>query len=709
MQRETHENEREYIRKTVVGISPTWWKVKTSRLLASATCVSLALAACGGNGGGDPASTATPSTPAAAPQSLEATAALAAKSTTIPLAMSLKMNTSGLSSDTPVDRFIIKYKSGTPERGSILEVQSRLARLAGALPAKAHHLRRMGTASDVVTTERKLTRTEAKAFMRAIASDPDVEYVEPDTPMSGASAPNDPLYSSQWGLRSDRDPGQSTVGIRAEGAWTMASGAGVAIGLVDNGVTSHSDLDANILPGYDFTTRGGDGKNTGVAPRSTCSVKWHGTHIAGVMAAVTNNGAGIAGVAPNAKVVSARALDGCANGSLSDVADAILWAAGGTVQGVPPNAHPTKVINASLGGYGSCSATLQAAIDYAAGRGAVVVVAAMNDANDAAKYQPANCRNVITVGNSSRSGIRYYDSNYGAVVDIAAPGDWILSTYNDGTTTPAAESYSNQNGTSMSAPMISGVVALAQSVAPKPLSAAEMRTLIQQKAQPFSAGFDWSRPLGAGIVDATATITAAQAGEIPAAADFRCSQSSAGMLVTCADLSTARGTTSIKSWVWNLGWRDPDDMVRTQSVNPYYNYEYPGIYNIRLTVTDSKGAVSTMTQPFTVVAPAVTELSSNVPVKFSANYFVQKFFLLDVPIGVKTLTFTLSPASYSDLGTLYLRAGSPTTLNADCQSVFVRGGAATCTISNPAPGTYYGTVNPNSDLTNVTILATYTK
>lgn len=70
---------------------------------------------------------------------------------------------------------------------------------------------------------------------------------------------------------------------------------------------------------------------------------------------------------------------------------------------------------------------------------------------------------------------------------------------------------------------------------------------------------------------------------------------------------------------------------------------------------------------------------------------------------------TLSPASYSDLGTLYVRANSPTTRNADCQSVFVRGGAATCTISNPAPGTYYGTVNPNSNLTDAAILATYTK
>lgn len=710
MQKQRQESERKISRETIGGIGLLWSGARTFRILAGAACVSLALAACGGHNESHSTSSDTPS-PTAAPQSLEMTAALAAKSTTVPLATSLKMNASSIGPDTQTDRFIVKYKTGTAERDATSAVQSRLNRLAGAFPSKARHQRRMGVGADVITTERKLSAKEAKAFMRAIASDPNVEYVEPDTPMSAASAPNDPLYSSQWGLGSNLDPGQTTVGIRAEGAWNKASGAGIVIGLVDSGVTSHSDLDANILPGgYDFTFygRGGDGKNTGLPPVAFCSAaQWHGTHVAGIMAALTNNGVGVAGVAPGAKVVSARVLDGCSRGALSDFADGIMWAAGGTVQGVPTNSHSAKVINASVGGYGSCSATLQAAIDYSTGRGAVVVVAAMNEANDAAKYQPANCRNVITVGNSARTGVRYYDSNYGPVVDIAAPGDWILSTYNSGTLTLGAESYSYQNGTSMSAPMVSGVVALAQSVAPVPLSAAEMRTLIQQNAQPFPAAFDWSRSLGAGIVDATATVTVARSGKIPAAADFKCSQS-VGMLVTCTDQSTARGA-PIKSWAWNLGFGDPVEMVRTQSVNPYHDYEYPGTYNITLAVTDSTGAVSRLSRPFTVIAPAVTELSSNVAVKFSANYFAQQFFSLDIPAGVKTLTFTLSPASYSDVGALYLRAGSPTTRNADCESVFVRGEAATCTISNPAAGTYYGTVNPNSNLKDVTILATYTK
>ncbi|MFM0074376.1 S8 family serine peptidase [Paraburkholderia sediminicola] len=700
MQDKRQKGGREYSREAVSGISPRWWKADTCRAIASTACISLALAACGENGS-DPTSRATPSTPAAAPRSLEATAELAAKSTVVPLAMSLKMNASSLSSDASVDRFIIKYKSGTPESGSAAAVQSRLDRLVGAFPSKPHHIRRTGVGSDVVTTERKLNVSDAKKFMRAIASDPDVEYIEPDVEMHGGMIPNDPYYSRQWGF-------SNQGGINAEGAWDIVDGSGVVIAMVDNGVTHHSDLDANLLPGIDVRMghRGnGDGFNPGITTE-TCPVEWHGTTVAGVLAAVTNNGSGIAGTAGGAKIVPVRALGACASGVLSDVADGITWAAGGSVPGIPDNKNPAKIVNVSIQGFGSCSATLQQAIDGATARGASVVAIAGNYERDASAIQPGNCKNVIVVGNVRQNGMRGYLSDYGSLVDIAAPGMSIWTTSNNGTSAPGPESYGYYNGTSLAAPFVSGVIALAQSVAPKPLTPLEMRALLMQNVHAFGPERP-DFPIGKGVLDANATVVAARSGKIPAVADFKCSQSG-GMLVTCTDLSTARGA-PIKTWAWNLGFGDPNDMVRTQSVNPYYDYEFPGIYNVALTVTDSTGAVSSLTRSFTVVAPAVTELSSNVPVKFSANYLVRKFFSLDVPVGVKTLTFTLSPASYSDVGTLYLRADSPTTRNADCQSVFVRSGAATCTVSNPAPGTYYGTVNPNSNLTDVTILANYAK
>ena len=701
MQKQRRKSKRYGSLITFAEIGVLWSEANARRVFASGACLSLslALAACGGDSRGDTTSETTPT--------LERAAALAAASSTVPLQSSLKLNVSGLSSDASNDRFIVKYKTGTAERGSTSAVQSRLDRLTNAFPAKARHVRRMGIGADVITTERKLNARDAKAFMRAMASDPDVEYVEPDTPMSVNMAPNDPDYEKQWGLTSNQKPGVITVGIRAEGAWDMANGAGTVIAMIDNGVTSHSDLNANILPGYDFTAnnRGGDGTNPGIATE-TCPVVWHGTHVAGIMAAQTNNGVGIAGIAPAAKVVPVRVMNACGRGFTSDVADGVTWAAGGSVSGVPSNAYPAKVINVSLGGAGSCGMTFQNAIDYAVSRGAVVVAAAGNDGNNAANFTPANCRNVISVGGSNRPGLKWVLSNYGQTVDIAAPGDSIWSTYNNGTAAPGTEGYTYMDGTSMAAPMVSGVIALAQSVAPTPLTSTEMRALLTQNVQPFPNGKP-DQPIGSGILDANATVIAARSGKIPAAADFTCSEATTIMQVTCKDLSTARGA-PIKSWAWNFGTGGPD-MVRTQSVAPYANYDYPGTYEITFTVTDSTGAVSRLTRPFQVIPPTLTDLSAGIPVTISAKNGDMQNYDLVVPPGVKSLTFTLSPGTTSQSATLYVRAGTPSSLRPDCESVMVRGGAATCTITNPVAGTYYGILSASTKLSGASLLATYTQ
>ncbi|MFM0027968.1 S8 family serine peptidase [Paraburkholderia madseniana] len=701
MNQKTDESVRNGSRRTTASISALRSKAGARYALACAACISLSLVlvACGGSNASDATSEAKE--PVAA-------AANAANSNTVPLQTALKMNTTSLSPDVSSDRFIIKYKTGTAERGAASAVQSKLNRLANAFPSKARHMRRMGIGADVVTTERKLTAKEAKAFMRAIASDPNVEYVEPDTEMSTTMVPNDPEYFRQWSLASNLKPTTPYPGIRAEGAWDIASGSGAVIAMVDNGVTSHSDLDANILPGYDFTAynRGGNGSNPGITTE-TCSVQWHGTHVAGIMAAPANNGLGIAGIASAAKVVPVRVLNGCGKGYTSDIADGIVWAAGGSVPGVPANAHPARIINVSLGGSGFCETTFQNAIDYAVSQGAVVAAAAGNDQASATNFEPANCRNVINVGGSNRYGARWIGSNFGAGVDIAAPADSIWSTYNSGTTAPGAEAYAFMNGTSMATPMVSAVIALAQSAAPSPLSAAEMRTLLSQNAQPFPTGQP-DRPLGQGILDANATVVAARSGKIPAAADFKCSEHTAVMQVSCTDLSTARGV-PIKSWSWNFGAGAPD-FTRTQSVNPTTNYDYPGIYEITLTVTDNTGAISRLTRPFQVLPPAITDISPNIPTTFSANPGDMRYFALDVPAGVKSLTFSLSPGANGETGTLYLRAGTPSLLRPDCGNAWTKGANAICTLSNPAPGTYYGIVSvPNSTVRGASILATYTQ
>ncbi|MFL9907794.1 S8 family serine peptidase [Paraburkholderia sp. RL17-337-BIB-A] len=637
------------------------------------------------------------------------------------LAMSMKMNTSSLAADASVDRFIVKYKTGTPERRSTSSVQARLDKLGSAFPSKARHLRRLGLGSDVVKTDRALNAIEAKAFMRAIASDPDVEFVEPDAVMNTGSAPNDPLYAKQWALSSNKTPGTTTAGIRAEGAWETANGAGVVIGVVDSGITSHSDLNANVLPGYEFTggtcsNRGGDGTQPANKPGENCNVMWHGTHVAGIMAAVTNNSIGIAGIAPAAKIVSVRTVRNCDGGYMSDMADGITWAAGGTVPDAPVNSNPAKVINISLYGWGACQTPLQDAIDYATSKGTVVVVIAGNYSTDASKVQPANCRNVITVGAINSDSTKWVSSDFGPTVDIAAPGNNIWSTYNDGKTAPGAEGYGLLGGTSQAAPMVSGVAALVQSIAPKPLTVAEVRTLIQQTAQSFMPQRP-DQPIGPGIVDATAAVQAAKSGKIPAAADFTCTQSPNLMQLTCKDLSTARGGVPIRSWSWNFGDGKPDTIV-TRSTNPVVDYDFPGTYQITLTTTDGNGAVSTTSLPVHVEALLVTDLGGDYVTQYGLRFALAKdevqYFSIDVPQGPRSLhvnsiwttTFNLKSASSKDVATLELKGGTASMVSPDCTSSVTGGVAATCVGYKVAGGqTWYARVTGKTAVADATIRA----
>lgn len=689
------EDERAYSGQAIDRTPRDWWK-RLSFLVATRTLIaslSLVLAACGdGISGG-----AATSDRSAAP----ATAGSAAGADPGASPLALKMISTDEDSEVSNDRFIVKYKSGSAEGRSASSVQPMLDRLAGGLPSRPHHSRRMGIGADVIITERKLSAREAKAFMRAIAADPDVEYVEPDRVMSVQMVPNDPEYARQWGLKSNLTPGVTTAGIRAEAAWDNASGSGVVIAMVDNGVTSHSDLNPNLLPGADLysSSRGtGDGSNPGST--QNCSV-WHGTHVAGIMSALTNNGNGIAGIAPASKLVSVRAMGPCGTGLTSDVADSIVWAAGGSVAGVPANAYPAKLINLSVNTAGACQASLQSAIDSAASRGAIVVVSAGNSSVDVANASPANCFNVVNVAATTTlsNGPRWSYSNFGDSVDVAAPGDNIWSTYNSGTGLPGAESYAYLSGTSMAAPMVTGVMALVQSVAPVPLGAAEMRTLLQQTVQPF-VGNQPDQPIGPGILDANAAVLAAKSGKIPAAADFECTQSKSTMMLTCVDHSTGRGA-RIAQWAWQLSSNGGPDMVRTQSVNPYASYEYAGTYMISLKVTDTNGVVSTLKRPFAVTAPAARDITGSVsPVTLNADYGSWDYYSVNVPQGAKSLTFTLTPGRATDVSTLYVRADSPTTLNAVCSSVMANNTPATCTIANPKPGIWYAISVDASQLSN---------
>lgn len=405
------------------------------------------------------------------------------------------------------------------------------------LNVKTNYVRTTSQKATVVTTSSKLTAEQAEKYMAALSSNASVASVEPDlmrrssarrqatsTLAKAASAsktqaavtPNDTLYPQQWNLHDAK-------GISTPEAWATTQGSGVTVAVIDSGIVKHPDLDANVLPGYDFITepsiaRDGNGRDAdptdqgnweeaGVcaAGSEASESNWHGTHVAGSIAAIMNNKRGIAGVAPNAKILPLRALGMC-GGYDSDIADAMVWAAGGTVEGVPANTHPAQIINLSLGGEGTCPATYSKAIAEVNKRGAILVVAAGNDDQDTSKIAPANCGGSIVVGSTNQKGQRSDFSNYGKIVDVSAPGDGIMSTVDLGTTVSTGAGYTEYDGTSMAAPQVAGIIALMKSVDPS-LTADRAKQVLKQSAKPLTCNVN---ACGAGIANAASALEVLQ-------------------------------------------------------------------------------------------------------------------------------------------------------------------------------------------------------
>jgi serine protease len=429
----------------------------------------------------------------------------------------------------PTDRLIVKYRAGSA--GAARADANVLAALQAAANQRGVQFgvqRRNAFGALVLKLDRRVDPAEAGALARALAAaDADVEYAEPDRILTIQFTPNDASYPSQWHYF------EATAGLNLPAAWDRSTGVGVRVAVIDTGYRPHADLAANLIGGYDFigdtfVANDGNGRDGDASDpcdavaAGECGIgdpasgsSWHGTHVAGTIAAVTHNGTGVAGVAFGAKVVPVRVLGKC-GGYTSDIADAIVWSAGGSVSGVPANAHPAQVLNLSLGGGGSCDTTTQTAINTARGLGAVVVVAAGNSSASAAGYTPASCSGVITVAATNRSGGRAYYSNYGSVVDVAAPGgdvrtsstNGILSTLNSGSGAPGADALAWYQGTSMAAPHVAGVVALMRAANPA-LTPDEVETRLKSSTRAFPATCS---QCGTGLVDANAAVTAAIGG-----------------------------------------------------------------------------------------------------------------------------------------------------------------------------------------------------
>ncbi|WP_263405649.1 S8 family peptidase [Chitinimonas arctica] len=345
------------------------------------------------------------------------------------------------------DRIIVKYRdsgvtslqaasaSGATAKATVAaERQSRIQSAVGRFGGNARFLRHGGMGTQVWKLDKRMPVGQVASMAAEMAKgDTSIEYAEPDRILRIMAAnPNDARWSDQWDLQN------SVAGVNAPAAWDLSTGSGVVVAVLDTGYRPHVDLAANIVGGYDMINdaetgndgngRDSDARDTGDAVvAEECGVgeeasdsSWHGTHVAGTIAAVTHNGIGVAGLAYNAKVLPVRVLGKC-GGYTSDIADGMIWASGGSVAGLPANPNPARVINMSLGGPGACDATSQNAINAARARGTVVVVAAGNESQDARNSNPANCAGVVTVAAYGKTGARAYYSNFGTVVDLSGP------------------------------------------------------------------------------------------------------------------------------------------------------------------------------------------------------------------------------------------------------------------------------------------------
>lgn len=516
---------------------------------------------------------------------------------------------------------------------------------------------------------------DSATLAQRLSRDPQVELVAVDRMRRHHRVPNDPIYVNaaalpavgQWYLKAPA--GEVRSSINAEAAWDRTTGHGnVAIAIIDTGIRrNHPDLVGKLLPGYDMIGAGGGGDvriavaNDGnlhdpdpsdpgdwvdSADRSTigndCSIgdsSWHGTHVAGLAAASSNNGLGIAGVSWGSRIVPIRVLGKC-GGYDSDILAGVRWAVGINPPGIDiPNAHPVRVINMSLGSTGPCNDAngrlYREAFLEANGRGAVVLVAAGNSAGEPVD-SPANCEGAIAVTGLRHAGTKVGFSSMGPEVAIAAPGGNcvnigagepclypMVSTTNSGRRGPETDTYSFGDasvGTSFATPIAAGVAALLYS-ADGQMTPARVRSLMRSTARPFPVSGGGAPDLppvqacpaprtgvevlecycntetcGAGMLDAAAALGALGTGVRPPPT---VSISGGVQLVPTTQGSytaevVAGDGLAVASYEWRILRGDTSASIvgssNTASVTLLGNGG--GMVLLQLTVTDSAGAVS---------------------------------------------------------------------------------------------------------------------
>jgi thermitase len=358
------------------------------------------------------------------------------------------------------NRFSLPHKSGEV----LVKFTTEVDILEWAKTYQSNNVEILENINDLGYALLQVPDDQISTFLFNLSQDSQVEMVEPNYLIRAEDVfPNDPGYPSQWGLNA----------IQAPSAWEINPGSSnIIIAIIDSGVDlTHPDLSQKMLPGWDFIE--GD-----AIPQDDFG---HGTHVAGIAAAMSNNNLGVSGVSWGAKILPVRVLDANGNGTYAGVAAGIIYAVD---QGA-------QILNLSLGG-SSPSGVLQDAVNYAYNHGVVIVAAVGNSGNYGVLY-PARCDHVIGVAAVDSSLNRPWFSNYGSEVDLAAPGVSIYSTE------PGFRgSYGFRDGTSMAAPYVSGSVALLMSLPGNGVAGLAVSQLIDSAMDIGPEG--WDVYSGAGLI-----------------------------------------------------------------------------------------------------------------------------------------------------------------------------------------------------------------
>ena len=475
---------------------------------------------------------------------------------------------------------LVKFKSDAPSASVQVALSAQDARVVGEVPA-------LGVQRLTVPEGQEL------AIIAALRHHPLVEYAEPNYIIRAVLTPNDPYFSSQWGLTK----------IGAPQAWEVTTGSSdLTIAIVDSGIDlDHPDLSGKIILGYDYV-------NGDWVPDDDYG---HGTHVAGIAAAWTDNGQGVAGVSWGARLMALKVLNARGTGSYADVASAVIYAAD----------NGAKIINLSLGGDYD-SQTLHDALIYAHNAGCVLAAATGNDGGSVVLY-PAQYAEALAVAATGSTDQRAWFSNYGPEVDVAAPGVSIYSTYRGG-------GYISMSGTSMATPYVAGLAALIWSEYPGYTNDQVEGRVEMTAVDRGTPG--WDQYYGHGRIDAHAALCTPDLGASPQSTFFLAddttdpipsSQTVSVLSTSCDPITwTAAISPSATTWLTATSLSGTATLTSPGTISLSASNSVPGYgtYNVQVVISTTQPTVWGNPQTVGVKLIYVAELYKIILFPIFKNY-----------------------------------------------------------------------------------------